>query len=441
MIPKEIYFCHKTKCLMKNYPYNWKKLNDSFNINLFDDKSCSKFLKDNFGKKFVDIFNFLKNGAIKADFWRICILFKNGGFYCDVDNEPLVPINDFLEKNIDFITCCSFSPKFKFNPNFIGSTKYNPILKECIDWYIEKYDKKIPFEFWEYSIMTAFNEILELKYFKKKYGIYQKDNLLVQIIEEHLGKNHYDAHNIYKNKRIFNNRYQEWDCVSRSFNREKKFFEITKGTNLNYYLLNLYKLLFNLFTIRKETQIIVFDNAKDTMKSLFLFGFDFIMLNSQNKIISVYNYLLRSNSKYYLIVNSNSIFIKDLSNLIAKWLDDYGEETIIFEDIDTNLRRLNSKAIIFLESTNILISRKNLIKLLNKAIYYQKVKSSNNINHLLDNNFKYVINKKLFITLILGNENNIIKYQKEFKKIINLYNEVLIKLSFIISILLICIFT
>ena len=40
---------------------------------------------------------------------------------------------------------------------------------------------------------------------------------LVQIIQEVPGKEHYDAHNLYKGMRVFNNRYKDWDHVNHCF--------------------------------------------------------------------------------------------------------------------------------------------------------------------------------------------------------------------------------
>ena len=42
-------------------------------------------------------------------------------------------------------------------------------------------------------------------------------NMTIQILQEHSGRNHYDSHNTYEDMRIFNNRYESWDCSSHSF--------------------------------------------------------------------------------------------------------------------------------------------------------------------------------------------------------------------------------
>lgn len=199
----------------------WKKLNPDYEIKLFDDQLCRKFIIENYGKYYGLIFDFLKDGPIKADFWRACVLYKNGGVYSDIDNVPLVPLKDFIQKDINFVTCSAYMENMKFNPNFIISSKNHIILKKCIDWYVTKYERRDEYNYWKYSIMQAFTDVLELENYNNKFGIYSlknDPNMKIQIIEERPGQNHYDAHNVYNNIRIFNNIQPGWNADTHSFN-------------------------------------------------------------------------------------------------------------------------------------------------------------------------------------------------------------------------------
>jgi len=218
MYPKVIYFCNKiiteNDILSSN---NWKKLNPEYEIKLYDDEMIKSFLLEEYGELFKNIFEFLKDGPIKADFWRICILYKNGGIYSDIDNMPLIKLSGFIEKNIDFATCSSYW-RYNYNPNFIISKKDNIILKSCICWYVNKYMNKHKYDYWDWSIMNAFTQTLHLEKYKKEYGVYKLNDMRVQIIKEVKGRNHQDDHNIYNNIRVFNNRQQNWNSTSHKFN-------------------------------------------------------------------------------------------------------------------------------------------------------------------------------------------------------------------------------
>ena len=69
-----------------------KNLNPRFNYKLFDDNDCREFIKINFDLNVLHAFDNLIPGAYKADLWRYCILYKNGGIYLDIKYKP---INNF----------------------------------------------------------------------------------------------------------------------------------------------------------------------------------------------------------------------------------------------------------------------------------------------------------------------------------------------------------
>ena len=66
-----------------------KNLNPRFNYQLFDDDDCREFIKNNFDIAVLNAFNSLIPGAYKADLWRYCVLYINGGIYLDIKYRPL----------------------------------------------------------------------------------------------------------------------------------------------------------------------------------------------------------------------------------------------------------------------------------------------------------------------------------------------------------------
>ena len=86
-IPLNIYQTWYTKNLppkMKQCVDKLKFDNPEFTHHLFDDEMCREFIKKHFDKDVLNAFDKLKPGAYKADLWRYCVLYKNGGIYLDI---------------------------------------------------------------------------------------------------------------------------------------------------------------------------------------------------------------------------------------------------------------------------------------------------------------------------------------------------------------------
>jgi mannosyltransferase OCH1-like enzyme len=61
-----------------------KKQNPEFQHFLFDDADCREFIRHHFESDILDAFDRLIPGAFKADLWRYCVLYINGGIYLDI---------------------------------------------------------------------------------------------------------------------------------------------------------------------------------------------------------------------------------------------------------------------------------------------------------------------------------------------------------------------
>jgi len=95
VIPLNLYLTWGTKKLPLKMQVNvdrMKKVNPEFNFYLYDDNDCREFIKNNFPDDILTAYNTLKPGAYKADLWRLCVLYINGGIYIDI---KLNCINNF----------------------------------------------------------------------------------------------------------------------------------------------------------------------------------------------------------------------------------------------------------------------------------------------------------------------------------------------------------
>jgi mannosyltransferase OCH1-like enzyme len=95
IIPLTIYQTWFTKNLPPKMDRCVEKLrqsNPKFNHQLYDDNDCRDFIRDNYDSDVLRAFDTLIPGAYKADLFRYCILYKNGGIYLDIKYEC---INNF----------------------------------------------------------------------------------------------------------------------------------------------------------------------------------------------------------------------------------------------------------------------------------------------------------------------------------------------------------
>ena len=80
------YKCDQSEPIIQMIIERWKLLNPDFNIRYFSDKDVYDFFKNS---PYFDTYNKLKNGVAIADFFRICYIYENGGYWFDIDLEPI----------------------------------------------------------------------------------------------------------------------------------------------------------------------------------------------------------------------------------------------------------------------------------------------------------------------------------------------------------------
>ena len=84
----------------------WEHLSPDYKAELHKDDQCIDFLNNHFNHRIGDLFKSIPRGMYKADLWRLCKLYKEGGVYADVDLVPHLNIND-LDKDVTFYSCLS----------------------------------------------------------------------------------------------------------------------------------------------------------------------------------------------------------------------------------------------------------------------------------------------------------------------------------------------
>lgn len=145
-IPKDVQECIKSWLSLKS---------KGFEHRLFNNNTARKFIVDNMHEDNVKAFDRCYHPAMKSDYFRLCFIYCNGGFYVDVDDvysglnisglfsdprmklQPLcfdVDANSMVSPD-KFIVSSEFTGKriFYFNNNPIIAPPHNPIIEYALE--------------------------------------------------------------------------------------------------------------------------------------------------------------------------------------------------------------------------------------------------------------------------------------------------------------------
>jgi mannosyltransferase OCH1-like enzyme len=143
IIPLDIYQTWTTKDLppkMRERVEILKTQNPRFKHHLYDDNDCREFIRTHFRPDVLDAYDRLIPGAYKADLWRLCVLFINGGIYMDI---KLICVNGFklieLTENTHFVKDRPVNSIFN---SLMVSQKGNFYLFKCIRQIVENVKNK-----------------------------------------------------------------------------------------------------------------------------------------------------------------------------------------------------------------------------------------------------------------------------------------------------------
>jgi hypothetical protein len=139
MIPNILWQTWKTHDLpktLKEQSSSWNISNPQLERRIFDDEECSKYILDNFGKDIHDIYLLLPQNIMRADFWRIAVVYKEGGYYSDLDLICNSKLNDIIPENSKHVFTKEINNISNF---FFGAEPNSPILKKTLDFMLEDY--------------------------------------------------------------------------------------------------------------------------------------------------------------------------------------------------------------------------------------------------------------------------------------------------------------
>ena len=118
---------------------SWINKNPDYEWLFMDDELCDTFIKDNFNNDFYKMYASLPIGVMKADVWRVAVIYVYGGLYVDTDCECVKPINTWINNNDELIVGVEVDGGDLLNYAFAAMPKH-PALLSVLNRFYELYN-------------------------------------------------------------------------------------------------------------------------------------------------------------------------------------------------------------------------------------------------------------------------------------------------------------
>jgi len=129
---------------LKKAHSSWGKNNSNYKIQYWDLRRCQGYLMDYFPPLYLETFNCIRAYGGKTNFFRYCLIYREGGWYSDWKQECLVSglLDTLSSRQIEWFSCwdngTSYSKDNDCMQNaFFGVVAGHPTIKKAIDICID----------------------------------------------------------------------------------------------------------------------------------------------------------------------------------------------------------------------------------------------------------------------------------------------------------------
>ena len=201
IVPRKILQTYKTKDSVPSFVFkNIRDKNKDWEYIFYDDEKIIQFLKDEYPPQVLKKYKSFSRGAHRADLFRLCWLYKNGGVYIDIDTEILEPLDSIVEeKKFTMPLTIGDDDHPRLLNAFIIANKGNPLLMECIEGIMQVEDRDLKDCY--HLILSLMQNIMGNRI---EYDFIEKrDNLKKSLKDWYISD--------MSGKKIANSRYMEYD--------------------------------------------------------------------------------------------------------------------------------------------------------------------------------------------------------------------------------------
>lgn len=189
LIPKVIIQTSNYNIDRNIYHYNsimsLRDLNPDYQYKLFNDEESRKFIKENYEENILDAYDLLIPGSLKADLFRYCYLYTNGGCYFDCKISTKKSLNKIINKDDTIIICSGYNGIICIEKN---NTYMNNCIQICVNNILNKAHCDDPYSTTGNKVFLKCFENVKPKLYKTDDKIYVNSDILFKLQY----KNYYD---------------------------------------------------------------------------------------------------------------------------------------------------------------------------------------------------------------------------------------------------------
>lgn len=115
---------------------SWRSMNPNYELRYYSGEDCRDYLKKHYGERHLLVFDSLKPYSSKANFFRYCLLYREGGVYSDWKQVCLRPLDEYVPPGLRWFSNWDINEHL-MQTAFFGCCPRNPVLRSAIEQCIE----------------------------------------------------------------------------------------------------------------------------------------------------------------------------------------------------------------------------------------------------------------------------------------------------------------
>jgi len=246
MIPRIIHQTFETELTppgMSNARESWRINNQNYIYKFYNANKRIEFIKKNFNSDVLQAYHNIIPGAFKADLFRYCVLYIQGGVYADVDTICLKPLSYYINKTDDLVVVRDDPMAKKWLANgFLACNPNHPLLLYAIQKAVQNIQSQEKKFYLDYtgpgllgkSLNHVLNRDIETEY---DLGIFNINNYQLKILKHNFSTTQFT----FESMPVIHVEYPEYRKEMEAINNKPFYFYVQTNNLFTRKQINLLK--------------------------------------------------------------------------------------------------------------------------------------------------------------------------------------------------------